>query len=299
MFAGDRSVRRVFLAVLLVVFVLLAKVVVDHFQKETVEKELVEVVSEKDLAYQTLDSMETVLEDQIEQVTQLGGEVAELKALKETLVQEKIDIRNKTNLVIGDLKQRVAGYAKLLSKKDEEIVKLKEANEVLLSKNTELQHEKVSLNDSISSLKDKQDQLAQKVEIASRLKAEKVEVMGLSKRGKEYRKDAFRNRHLKRMKVRVRVAENDIAPSGQRTVYMRIIHPSGEVIFDVTEGVSGSFVKDDREMFYSATQSFLYEKEAVDIDFTYEKKSEYDEGTYSVELYTDGYLLGTGSFVVK
>ena len=225
--------------------------------------------------------------------------MAELKALKETLIQEKIDIRNKTNLVIGDLKQRVAGYAKLLSKKDEEIVKLKEANEVLLSKNTELQYEKVSLNDSISSLKDRQDQLAQKVEMASRLKAEKVEVMGLSKRGKEYRKDAFRNRHLKRMKVRVRVAENDIAPSGQRTVYMRIIHPSGEVIFDVTEGVSGSFVKDDREMFYSATQSFLYEKEAVDIDFTYEKKSEYDEGTYSVELYTDGYLLGTGSFVVK
>ena len=72
MFAGDRSVRRVFLAVLLVVFVLLAKVVVDHFQKRTVEKELSEVVSEKDLAYQTLDSMEIVLEDQIEQVTQLG-----------------------------------------------------------------------------------------------------------------------------------------------------------------------------------------------------------------------------------
>jgi cell division protein ZapB len=54
-----------------------------------------------------------------------------------------------------------------------------------------------------------------------------------------------------------------------------------------------------KEEFYTAAQEILFDNTRQKLSFLYDKGSDYDGGTYSLEIYTDNYLIGNGQFVVK
>jgi cell division protein ZapB len=54
-----------------------------------------------------------------------------------------------------------------------------------------------------------------------------------------------------------------------------------------------------KEEFYTAAQEILFDNTGQKLIFTYDKGSEYTAGTYQVEIFTDGYLMGTTQFEVK
>ena len=56
---------------------------------------------------------------------------------------------------------------------------------------------------------------------------------------------------------------------------------------------------ENRELFYTAKQEILYDKNSQEVTMFYNKGSEYAEGRHIVEVYTDEYLMGTGTFTVK
>ena len=82
------------------------------------------------------------------------------------------------------------------------------------------------------------------------------------------------------------------------TAMFRRIDQNGQVLFDVARG-SGTFLLNDKEEFYTASQEILFDNTRQKLSFIYEKGSEYPEGTYNLEVYTDNYLMGSGQFVVK
>jgi hypothetical protein len=69
-------------------------------------------------------------------------------------------------------------------------------------------------------------------------------------------------------------------------------------LFDVARG-SGTFELDGKETFYTEKQEILFDNTQQQVNFLYEKGSEYLPGRYVMELYTDGYLMGSKSFRVK
>ena len=79
---------------------------------------------------------------------------------------------------------------------------------------------------------------------------------------------------------------------------LRITAPNGKLLFDVNRG-AGSFFVNKKELFYTLKQDVLYDKRAQAISFFYDQSSAYDRGTYHVEVYTDEYLMGSGSFTLK
>ena len=54
-----------------------------------------------------------------------------------------------------------------------------------------------------------------------------------------------------------------------------------------------------REMFYTARKEILYDRNKQEVIVFYDKGSEFAIGVHNVEIYTDEYLMGAGSFVVK
>ena len=251
--------------------------------------------------YNKLESISNELDLKIEEIQKLGGDVEELRLIRETLEMEKEQLQNQSNLAqkqYTQIRNRVEGYRELLVKKDKEIGELKRLNEVLYSENTVLKEEQKTLNKTLSAVQLDKQTLAEKVAQASQLEAENIQVIGLNSRGNGKERDRYRNSQLAQLQVKFNIAKNEVAPIEGKDIIIRVVEPDGNVVFDVARG-SGTFMHDGKEMYYTAKQNILFDNSGQELSFLYEKGSEYNEGRHMVEIYADDYMIGTASFEVR
>lgn len=259
-------------------------------QKANVEEDLAGTMTR-------LKEIQTELDQKIAEIKKLGGDITDLQKAK-----GEVDAQLKRNVgrsakAIKELKDRVEGYEELLKLKDEEIEQLKSVNKELFSENKQLKTQKNVLNDSINRLATTKDALASKVAIASQLKAENLSVLAVNGKGKE-RESPFKNKQIEKLKVEFNLAENKVAPIEGKKIMIRIVDENNQVLFDVAKG-SGTFMLNNKEEFYTAIQEILFDNTRQKLTFLYEKGSDYSSGNYSIEIYTEGYQIGTARFVVK
>ena len=137
--------------------------------------------------------------------------------------------------------------------------------------------------------------MASKVAIASQLKAENIQILGLNDRNKE-RESPFRNRQLSKLKIVFNLAENEVAPIEGKKIMIRIIDENGQVLFDVARG-SGTFMYNGKEEFYTAAQEILFDNTRQQLSFIYEKGSDYADGSYTLEIYADDVRCAHGATI--
>ena len=286
---------------IIITFLLLVAVVFFYYRTTQLEEEKKRQQQEINSTYLKLDSVSNELDLRIETIKELGGEVDTLEALKAQLEADKKQLLVDAEYQQGRIKKlnnRVAGYKELLLIKDEEIEQLKVLNEELTEENTTLKVEKEQLNQTVQELEKNKEELTSKVAYASRLEIDDMQVIAINDRGKERKGGEYRNRHIEQLKIQFTVLENEIAPIEGKDLLLRVVAPDGNVLFDVTRG-SGSFTYENREMFYTAKQEILYDRSSQQVSFLYTKGSEYAVGQHNIEVYTDDYLMGKGSFMVK
>lgn len=280
-----------------VLLIVIGLVVNNHLENKKLEEEKAAQEELLDRTYAQLDSITNELNDKIITISQLGGEIDTLLKIREKLETERQEFRTRAFRQINDLQERVDGYKELLVLQDVEIKRLKEINEELVVENTTLKEEKNELNESLRDLNESKTELEEKVAIAGRLAVEGLQVFAVAENGKE-REAEFRNRHIDKLKIDFYIEENQVAPIEGKDILVRIIAPDKNVLFDVTRG-SGSFMFEGREMFFTAKQEILYDRRRHKMTYYYEKGSDYQSGQHLVEVYTDNYLMGKGSFTVK
>jgi hypothetical protein len=294
----SKSSKPILFIVLGVVAVLLiVKVFLDYREKQELQDFY---QTEMEAAKVKLDNINEELSLKIQEIDSLGGNINDLLEAQKQVTEERDQLqrtRTANRQLISRLRRKTDGYEELLREKDKEIKKLQEVNEVLVSENTGLKVDKNKLNKSIVSLNEDKVQLEEKVQVASRLKAENIQVLAISKSGKE-RTGLLKNRQLSKLKIVFDIGKNDVAPLEAKEIMIRIIDENDQVIFDVNRG-SGSFIIDGKETFYTATQDILFDNSSQHLTFIYEKGSAYDPGSYKMEVFTDGYLMGAVSFSVK
>lgn len=273
------------------------KIYLDTKEKQQVRTQLITTEEELATTMQRLNEISSELDEKIAQVTKLGGDVSDLEQAKAEIEEELRRNKRATGKEIKALKDRVEGYELLLKNKDEEIAKLQTVNKELLTENQSLKTQQNRLGDSLNRLSQSKEELATKVALASQLKAENIRIVALNERGKE-RDSPFRSKQIDQLKVEFNLAENSVAPIEGKKIMIRIIDENGQVLFDVARG-SGTFIFNGKEEFYTAAQEVLFDNTRQKLTFLYEKGSEYPEGTYTLEIYTDDYLIGRGQFAVR
>ncbi|MGK7388749.1 MAG: coiled-coil domain-containing protein [Candidatus Cyclobacteriaceae bacterium M2_1C_046] len=273
------------------------KIYMDHQKKEDLTETVATTEQELATQMQRLTDISRELDEKIAQIDSLGGDIEELQQAKAEVEAELNRTRRANASTIATLRNKVDGYEELLNRKDKEIDRLQKVNEELLASNTELKEEKNVLSTQIQELGKTKEELTEKVKVASQLRAENVNVWAVNRRGKE-RESPFKNRHIDELKVQFVIPENKVAPVEGKDIMIRIVDQNGDVIFDVDKG-SGTFMVDGKEMFYTAKQEILYDRELKKLSFTYIKGSDWEDGIYNIEVYTDDYLMGTGVFQIK
>ena len=281
----------------IVVIIQSIKIYLDYKDKIEITEQKVNVEEELGSTMQRLNEIQTELDLKIAEIQKLGGNVEELQKAKAEIERELNRGNQRSAKAIKELKDRVEGYEELLKLKDEEIDKLKSVNKELFTENKTLKTKQNQLSDSINRLSTSKEELATKVAIASQLKAENVVVAAVNGKGKE-RSSPFKNKQLEKLKVEFNIGENNVAPIEGKKIVIRVIDENNQVIFDVAKG-SGTFILNGKEEFFTATQEILFDNTKQKLTYYYEKGSDYASGNYTIEIYTDGYKMGSAQFAVK
>lgn len=294
--------RTILISVIGVLFLVNVVTLFLYYQNnQEMETELQSSQEELEETYNKLESISNELNLKIEELQKLGEDVEELRLIRETLEQEKEQLQNDQRLAqrrYEQIRNRVEGYRELLLKKDEEIAELKELNEALYAENTELKEDQRVLTRTLSEVKNNNEELSDKVEVASRLEAENITLMGINQRGNARERDRYRNNQIQKLQLSFNLAKNDVAPLEVKDIMVRIVDPEGNVIFDVARG-SGTFMKDGKEMFYTQKQEILFDNTQQELTFQYEKGSDYAEGRHTVEIYAEDYIIGSTNFEIR
>lgn len=262
------------------------------------------------VARHQLDSISAQLDAKIVEIQRLGGSVDSLMRVKTQLEVDKRELKTASaNISSFDSKkynQKIRNYQNLLAQKDQEIARLKEENgiltkqnEALTEENSGLKAERQTLSDSVVSVAAQNRELAEKVTIAAALRAESVTVNGLNARGKETDGGTYKAKRAEKVHVSVLLAPNGLAKQDEKTVYMRIVDPSGAVISDLATG-SGEFTYNNQGMIYTVMQRFNFDNSRQHIDFYYGRGGQrFNEGKHTVEIYCEGFRIGDGEFTIK
>ena len=283
------------LSVIIIIFIVVSSILIyNNIQKE---KTRIKQQTELDELYIDLDSVSNVLNDKILTISQLGGDIDSLLILKENIETEKREFRNRAYAQINRLQGKVDGYRELLLAQDEEIEKLKKLNEQLFEENKEQKVEINTLNDKITNINRSNKKLEEQIEIAGRLEIKDIEIVGVFRNGST-KINSFKNRSLNKLIVNFTVLENSLSKIEVLDIYLRIIKPSGQVVYDISKG-SGSFTFDKRELFYSIKDEILIDKSEMTYNIEYVKSEELNKGEYLVILYTNNYEIGRGEFIIK
>jgi hypothetical protein len=257
-----------------------------------------------------LDSISRSLDAKIAEVTALGGNVTELEKIKKQLEDDKRRLKSDSNYSVKKYEAKIREYEGFLAAKEEELVKLREENGVLATQNVTLQEEKQrvvyentslisakdSLNRKVTEVSEQNVDLRQKVTVGSALKAVNVQVAAVSSRGRE-RSGTVKNRKIDQLKVSFILPSNPLTSTDSKEVYMRVMDPEGGVLNDMNRG--GVLKIANQEIGYSTKQNVDYTNDDQKVDMFYKKEMALKSGKYGVELYSEGFKIGTGSFLVK
>jgi chromosome segregation ATPase len=259
-----------------------------------------------------LDSISAQLDAKIAEVQALGGRITELEALKVRLDKDKKLLMTSKTFNSKEFETKIKEYEEQLIIRDAEIAKLKEENAVLSnqnqvlntentglkSTNEELKTVKQVLEDSVYKTTVENRELSEKVTLAAALRPMNYMVSAINSRGKERDGEEFKARRVDRIKLQFKLAENPLTKKENKTIYMRLNDPQGNVISDMATG-SGAFSFGGKETIFTSKQTIMYTNAGQNIEFLYNRGTNYEKGQYKIELYADGFRIGQTSFTVK
>lgn len=187
---------------------------------------------------------------------------------------------------IARLKKELATMRQVLKSFVAEIDSLNRLNTQLTNENENLRQQQVVQQQQISNLASEKASLTDKVEIASQLDATAVRISALNKRQKAAKKIA----DVKTFQVSFNIARNVTAAAGARTIYVRIVKPTGEAV-----NGGGSFAFENRQLEYSMRKDIEYNGEETPVTVYWNVTEMLVAGQYRVQIFADGKNIGGGS----
>lgn len=172
-----------------------------------------------------------------------------------------------------------------------QIDSLNTLNKQLITENITFRKEISTAQLRAEVAEEKAAELDNKVRAGAIMKARDIELIGLNKRGK----DVSRIRSADRLRADFVVSANELAIPGEKTIYMRITHPDGYVL--TTEDMP-TFDYEGERLTHTASRDVDYQNQDLEISIYYNSAG-FVSGTYKIDLYCDGYLVGSTQIAMR
>lgn len=209
----------------------------------------------------------------------------------EKLIQELNSEKAKSAKQIKDLKSEIETLKGILRHYVEEIDRLNKENAELRTENAEIKSENEQLNNRVQETSRRNEVLSERMTLAEKLNVTGVSLTALNSKGKNEKKIA----KAKQLMVTFTIPQNNSTPVGEKTIYMRLISPSGNLL-----GNGGTFKFEGGSVPYSARKIVEYAGEEISgITIYWDVNTAIEAGEYTVELFADNYRLASRRFTMK
>jgi chromosome segregation ATPase len=231
----------------------------------------------------------------------LGGKVDGLLKIKKQLEKEKYELKLSKKIATdryARLKEKILEYEALLKEKDEEIVGLKEANNLLSSENKDLKQHADSLKGTINDLSGTTENLKQKIQSAATLKASNLSIQAIAENGKIRTEAEYKAKHIFNLRINFKIDDNKIAEKGLRKIIVKIIDANGTTQ-TAADNSSASFAYAGATVPYSTAKEIQFNNDGQLYNIDFKNAISYTTGRYMTEIYCEGMMIGSTTFVVK
>lgn len=284
-------------------------------QAELFEIEKVQAELEKD--YQdALESIENLRDDSKELNSLIDNQKKELAAQK-----KRISGLIWTSRELDKAREEIASIQGIADGYINEINSLKAQNQQLVASNKVLTEEKVVLTNNLETeIKEKEEiaearavlvsekeelsalkkELDEKVEVASAIKVNWLQVQGYQLKDNGEMKKKKKAKDVDVFRICYKTETNVTSPAGEETFYVRYITPQGETL--AVESLGSGVLTNKmtgEEVRYSGSGTVEYNNEDTEGCIDWQINFAPPKGIYEVEMYNKGFLCGKGSFKLK
>lgn len=200
--------------------------------------------------------------------------------------------RTKSNdaATITRLKKELATVRKIMRSYIEQIDSLSRLNTALTNENRMVKEQYNQATAQINSLSNEKESLSNQVAIAAQLDATAISVTAKNKRGKEAKKA----KDATKLTINFTIVKNITAKAGVRTLFVRILKPTNEVL-----GSKGSIPYESKSIEFSEKKSIEYTGEEQRVTVYSDIQEFLQGGTYKVFIFAEGNMIGSSSFTLK
>lgn len=202
---------------------------------------------------------------------------------------------NMTQAELNKARAMIATYQASIKDLNEQIAQLNTKNEQLTNDNHDLTASLETERQTTAQLSDQNKGLAKKVELGSLLQIAKVDVEAIKKRHSGKEVPVKRVKAAQELKITFETGNNKVLDPGNLDLYVRIINPKGETIAQGDKG-SGTIATADSDnpVQYSKKADIEWDQKSKKVVMYWDQHFQ-DAGTYKVQVYQKGYVVGEGS----
>lgn len=255
---------------------------VEEFQleKEDLEGEYTKFAQQYDELKMTVsnDSLATLLDQEQVKTQRLLEELRTVKSSNATEIR-----RLKKEL--ASLRKIMIGYINQI----DSLNKLTNEQRIVIAEVTQKYN---NASRQISNLSEEKKNLNKKVTLAAQLDATNIWVQARNKRDKQAKKV----KDVVKFAIGFTIVKNITAETGERTIYIRITKPDNDVL---TKSASNTFPYENRTLTYSIKKYIEYTGEEQALTVFWNVEEFLYAGTYRVDIFADGTLIGSQRFTLE
>ena len=244
-------------------------------QKKTLEEDLTDLQDQFGALQTNNDSLKTLASEQQEKITKLLSIQAD-NAYKIKMYQKELETLR------GVLRSYII-----------QVDSLNQSNIALKAERTELARNLAEERAQRTRLTADKEKLTTTVQKAQILSASDILTIGLNSRSK----DTERVRNIEKLKTCFTVRENQIAMAGERVFFLVIVKPDKKVLINKTNDTFQT--QEGGEIVYTAKRTIEYENKDIELCIFTDNDDRLTAGNYEANVYCEGYLAGTSTFVLK
>jgi FtsZ-binding cell division protein ZapB len=251
-----------------------------HKQKDSLRIELYNMVFK-------YDSLQTDNDTLNRQLSVAQNEVKDLLTRVKKIKKANIEQIARYQKEMNTLRQIMRHYIV-------QVDSLYQRNQFLLKENKEVKDEYKAIASRNQELKEEKRQLQQKVELAAVLEAKELSAEAINTRGRPVRYA----KRADKIRVSLKLSKNVTAQRGTKKIYIRILRPDQLLLSTPTNDL---FRFEELEILYSAMREVMYEGKKLPVNIFWDNKNHASliGGTYKVDVFVDGYNIGSTNFSLR
>ena len=214
------------------------------------------------------------------------------QAKVQRLMEELRTVKSTNAKEIARLKKELATLRKIMRNYVVQIDSLNRANEQLTVEKNAAVKKYHQVSSTAANLKKEKEKLTERVTLASKLDATGISVTPVNSRGKVAKKI----KKMEQFVVNFKISKNVTAPVGEKVIYVRIMRPDDDILLKSRGDV---FTYEGKDINYSMKKIIEYDGEEVPVTMYWNIEEYLSPGTYRVDVFADGNLIGKKSFVLE